>query len=336
MRLLIFKRNLTLFFFALMLVVCGVLGNYLFNPQEWFATTSGIELTVAEKAALIQQEKVEALKIFPKFQYSIRTERTPQALAAANGKLYVSYQRLNMVDVLDYQGTRLNFFDPYPKGAINAISLATDRWNNLYLVDARNHSILVFDEELTFQSFFPPERMNPADVSSVNVPSGITINRGNVYVADIGSSMAKSFMMDGNFVLAVPGTGITEQEPWHPIDIEITDDGRILVSDLKNRNISVFNCIGNFAHEFAIPEGNHRLQLPGGLAIDSDGRVHVLDRGSQKIFVYDNYGRFLFTYGSTGDVPLRLQSPMGIAIDKQKKLVFIADSGNRKIDVWSL
>ncbi|PLX88716.1 MAG: hypothetical protein C0618_03670 [Desulfuromonas sp.] len=330
------KNKIKSLYAVLLLIAFAILGNYLFNPQLWLASQPETELSVIEEAALIQQEKVEALKTFPKFQYSIRTERSPQALAAASGKLYVSYQRLNMVDVLDYQGVRLKFFDPYPKGPINAVSLATDRWNNLYLVDARNHSILVFDEELTFQSFFPPDRMNPADVASVNVPSGITINRSNVYVADMGSSMAKSFMMDGNFVLAVPGTGKTEREPWHPIDIEITDDGRILVSDLKNRNISVFNCIGNFAHEFAIPEGRDRLQLPGGLAIDSEGRVHVLDRGSQKIFVYDNYGRFLFTYGLTGEGPLRLKSPMGIAIDKEKNLIFIADSGNRKIDVWSL
>lgn len=328
------------FFIALLLVVLtGTGGYYLFHPEDWFVSftqQSAKEETVAEEGARILQEKVEALKIFPRYQYSIASERSPQALAASNGKLYVSYQRLNMVDVLDYQGTRLDFFDPYPKGPINAISLATDRWNNLYLVDARNRSILVFDEELTFQSFFPPDRMDPADVASVNVPSGITINRSNVYVADMGSSMAKSFMMDGNFVLAVPGTGKTEREPWHPVDVEITDDGRILVSDLKNRNISVFNCIGNFAHEFARPDGEHQLQSPGGMAIDGSERVHVIDNKSQKIFVYDSYGRFLFTYGSTGKIPLRLQSPMGIAIDKEKNLVFIADTGNRKIDVWSL
>lgn len=330
------KKNLLI---ALLLVgIVGFAGSYLFRPDQAvdLVKEPEVELTIAEKSEMIMQEKVEALKIFPKYQYSIASERAPQALAVANGKLYVSYQRLNMVDILDYEGNRLEFFDPYPKGPINAVSMAIDRWNNLYVVDGRNRSILVFDDKLEFQSFFPPERLNPEDVTSVSVPSGITIHSNTVYVADMGSSMAKSFMMDGNFVLAVPGTGKTEKEPWHPISIAVTDDGRILVSDLKNRNVSVFNCIGNYAHEFAVPDGTDRLQSPGGMAIDNDGRVHVLDRGNQKIFVYDNYGRFLFTYGSTGEGPLRLQSPMGIAIDKEKKLIFIADSGNRKIDVWSL
>lgn len=328
------------FFIALVLVVLtGTGGYYLFHPEDWFVSLTqqpGAEETVAEEGARILQEKVEALKIFPRFQYSIASERSPQALAVADGKLYVSYQRLNMVDVLDYEGNRLAYFNPYPKASINAISLATDYWNNLYIVDAQNRAILVFDDELKFQDFFPPGNLNPDDIGSVNVPSGIAINRNNVFVADLGSNMAKAFMMDGNFVLAVPGTGKTEREPWHPISIAVTGDGRLLVSDLKNSNISVFNCIGNFAHEFAIPDGKHQLQSPGGMAIDADERVHVIDNESQKIFVYDSYGRFLFTYGATGEVPLRLQSPMGIAIDKEKNLVFIADTGNRKIDVWSL
>lgn len=330
------KKNLLI---ALLLVgFVGFAGSYLFRPDQAVELVKEpeVELSIAEKSEMIMQEKVEALKIFPRYQYSIASERTPQALAVANGKLYVSYQRLNMVDILDYEGNRIEFFDPYPKGPINAVSMAIDSWNNLFVVDGRNRSILVFDDKLEFQSFFPPERLNPEDVTSVSVPSGVTIHSNTVYVADMGSSMAKSFMLDGNFVLAVPGTGKTEKEPWHPISIAVTDDGRILVSDLKNRNVSVFNCIGNYAHEFAVPDGKDRLQSPGGMAIDNDGRVHVLDRGNQKIFVYDNYGRFLFTYGSTGEGPLRLQSPMGIAIDKEKKLVFIADSGNRKIDVWSL
>jgi len=331
------KKN---FFITLILVtLTSAFGYYLFRPEVWFeplVQQQAGEETIAEEAARILQEKVEALKILPRYRYSIHTDRSPQALAAAHGRLYISYQRLNMVDIFDYEGNRIDYFDPYPKDAINAIGLATDPWDNLYIVDSQNHAILVFDPDLNFISFFPKDNLDPTDVNSVNVPAGVAINRNTVYVADMGSSMAKSFMMNGNFILGISGTGKTEKEPWHPIDIEVTEDGRMLVSDLKSRNIAVFNCMGNFAHEFALPDGKDRLQSPGGIEIDGDDRVHVLDRGSQKVFVYDNYGRFLFTYGPNESGPLQMQSSLGIAIDKEKKLVFIADSGNRQIDVWSL
>ncbi|MCK5517429.1 MAG: NHL repeat-containing protein [Desulfobulbaceae bacterium] len=325
---------------VLPLIFLAVLtGYYLFHPEDWIPAIKQnvvAEETIAEKSAKILQEQVDALKVYPRYQYSIRSDRSPQALAASNGKLYVSYQRLNLVDILDYDGTRLEYFDPYPKGPINIVSLATDFWNNLYIVDARNRAILVFDSEQSFQGFFPPKRFSSAEVNSLMAPSAIAINRNNIFVSDIGSSMAKAFLLSGDFVLAIPGTGKTERKPWHPIGISVTGDGRVLVSDLKNKNISVFNCIGNFAHFFAEPEGEYQLQSPGGMAIDGDERVHVIDTGSQKVFVYDSYGRFLFTYGATGNGSLNLQSPMGIAIDKEKKLVFIADTGNHKIDVWSL
>jgi len=271
----------------------------------------------------------------PRYQYSIDSaNRTPQSLAVDREHLIVSYRNLNLIDFLDYEGNRLGMFDPAPREKLKIASLYADAQGTLYISDVENRMILVFDGAKHFLNFFPSGQGEQGNRPLF--PVGMAGNDRIIVVADMGAATVKTYLPQGEFVMALDKPTSGEQGPWHPVGVAITKDGRTLVSDLSGKRVSVFSCAGEFVYFFSEPETGEGPLKPGAMAIDSLGRVHLVDSGSHRIFVYDNFGRFLFTYGGVDSPDRGMNAPTGIAIDTENNLVYIADSGNRQIDVWSL
>jgi hypothetical protein len=79
------------------------------------------------------------------------------------------------------------------------------------------------------------------------------------------------------------------------------------------------------------------LVTPTGVAVDADGRVYLVDSGEDRVKRYDPCcGAFevLPCLGGEGSAPRRLQDPHGIAVDAGR--LYVADTGNRRIQVFSL
>jgi len=319
----------------LVLVGCGLVVYLLFHP-ELFVGSSDVSEKPPQMTDAVQHDLSDpALLIRPKYRSSIDCgQRTPQALALAGDQLVVAYRRLNLVDFFDEAGQRLVFFDPFPRGEMNISSLYVDDQGQLYINDFANRTLLMFDEGRNFLQVFP--RGQESGASRPQLPVSISGSDKLLVIADLGDNTVKSYLPNGEYVLSLSQEASGIPESWHPFDVALTDDGRILVSDIQGKQVLAFSCAGKFAYAFAEPEEGNGPQKPGAMAIDSLGRVHLVDSGSHQIFVYDNFGRFLFTYGRPGSIGTGMRVPTAIAIDTENDLVYIADSGNRQIDVWSL
>lgn len=68
----------------------------------------------------------------------------------------------------------------------------------------------------------------------------------------------------------------------------------------------------------------------GGIAVDMEDNVYVVDQQNARILVYDDKGRYLRHWGSHGNLPGQLNWPVGIAIDR-KNQVYITDIGSQLI-----
>ncbi|MBC7362833.1 MAG: 6-bladed beta-propeller [Candidatus Aminicenantes bacterium] len=74
------------------------------------------------------------------------------------------------------------------------------------------------------------------------------------------------------------------------------------------------------------------LSLPARLEIVGE-RIYVLDTEESQIKVFDKNGKFMRSIGRRGKGPGEFNRPEGFFIDRNKKLIAVADTGNRRVQV---
>ena len=80
--------------------------------------------------------------------------------------------------------------------------------------------------------------------------------------------------------------------------------------------------------DFALPNG----KVPGALAVDSkQSRVFVADPFTNQIHIYDVSGHYLSSFGGSGSSIGRFSNPRSLAVDSNTGTLYVADSGNRRI-----
>lgn len=174
------------FLLAALVVVAGVVGYFLFNPSVWRtlnqeASSGGGDLLPSPEVVAADSDPSNR----PQFQYQIKSKtRSPQYLALAGDKLYVSYAGLNMIDLLDYQGGRVQMFDPLPQGRIDIVGLGIDNAGQLYVAGGKRKMVLVFDQDQKFLYTFPPQGGKLSPVSAGLSLAGLTIERGMMFTHD--------------------------------------------------------------------------------------------------------------------------------------------------------
>ncbi len=170
-------------------------------------------------------------------------------------------------------------------------------------------------------------------------PHGIHVDReGNVWVADtpsgelsdeggrrgMGHQVVK-FSPDGKILMTLGQAG-GAREPgyfFQPNDVVVAPSGdifvaeghesqppaRILKFDSEGKLLMTWGSLGSARGEFIGPHA---------LAMDSQGRLFVGDRGNHRIQIFDQEGNFLAVWNQFG-------SPSGIYIDAND-LIYVADA----------
>ena len=156
-------------------------------------------------------------------------------------------------------------------------------------------------------------------------PHGIHVDRdGNVWVTD-GRAASKEelakfpneagkghtvrkFSPDGKVLLTLgkPGVGVRGTDTFNePNDVITAPNGDIFVSDGHsgqnptatpdtNARIVKFTRDGKFVKEWGkFGSGPSEFRTPHALAMDSQGRLFVADRGNHRIQIFDQEGKFL-------------------------------------------
>jgi DNA-binding beta-propeller fold protein YncE len=107
------------------------------------------------------------------------------------------------------------------------------------------------------------------------------------------------------------------------------------VADQANNRIQKFDSEGNFLIKWGA-EGSEdgQFDFPNGIAVDSSGRVYVVEYGNNRIQVFDSKGNFLAKWGKYGAGDMELAWPSyGIAIS-QSGDVYVSDTFNNRIKVF--
>ena len=162
----------------------------------------------------------------------------PHRLAALNNELFVADSDNHRIQVFDLDGNFLRQFGNYGDsvGHLNHPIDVHVYGNEIFVADDIRKSIIVFNLDGEFVKEFEVGQ-NTSDISQ---PYGVFVYDNLIFVSDIGDFSVKIFDLDGNLVKQFGQHGDRYGEFKYPL-YTITDGKRIIVSDVYNYRIQIFN-----------------------------------------------------------------------------------------------
>jgi DNA-binding beta-propeller fold protein YncE len=181
---------------------------------------------------------------------------------------------------------------------------------------------------------------------ALNKPLDVALHpNGNIYAtsgtAKYGVGRIEAFTPNGDFLFAF--NNIEGGTLKAPVSIAIDSAGKIYVSDVRLKAIEMFSETGKYLGKVN-PNGDKEYQWnPVGMAFDEEDNLYVTDTFSEhQVIVLDKTGKIKFKFGSTGSANKKGEFlgkfffPNDIAIDSQNKNIYVADSNNRRVEVFSM
>ena len=142
-------------------------------------------------------------------------------------------------------------------------------------------------------------------------PHGIAISGEVVYVAEYRGDRIHKLTTGREFLGTFGQKGSDVGQFNGPVDINISPEGKVYVSDTENSRIQVFHSDWTRSHIIdGKVSGDESFTRPFGVAFDISGDVHVIGYDSNSVTVFTPSGQFVRKYDQT-----HLSNPGGIAID---------------------
>ncbi|MEX2162389.1 MAG: flippase activity-associated protein Agl23 [Anaerolineales bacterium] len=176
-----------------------------------------------------------------------------------------------------------------------------------------------------------------------NSPRGLAVAPdGSLYVADSFNHRIQHLDADGLFINAwgVAGDPVETNDPEgafsEPWGVAVSPDGRfVYVADTWNYRIQKFTASGAFVTMWGTTEQTGALYGPRDILVANDGNVIVTDTGNKRIIIYDANGNYVSQIGGSGFELGQFEEPVGLALDREANLLFVADAWNLRVQVLS-
>ncbi len=253
-----------------------------------------------------------------------------------NGHVYVADYANHRIQVFDTKGNYITKWGTYGEenGQIHkASALTVAPSGNIYLSDQFNYRIQVFTSNGTFVTTWGTKGEGDGQFLHPHVP-GVD-SEGNVYVSDRDLANVQKFTGDGRFMMKWSEEGSNDGQLSKPESVIIDSNDNVYVADFGNHRIQKFAKDGKFILKWGSKGiGDGEFNGPAGLSIDRNDNIYVTDRNNNRIQMFTANGTFLTKFGTEGSGPSQFILPEGVGVDMNTGLVYVADTGNFRIQVF--
>ncbi len=273
----------------------------------------------------------------------------PARLQMVDDTLYVSYVGQTRLDLFTPELEKIRSIVLDKPESVHPTSFVVAD-SEIIVTDHAKRIVAAYDFDGGFLTSFG---LLPDEATRLS-PLVVTYYGGVAYVADIALRKVLAISMTdapeiterGELILTIPPD--SGQTVGFPSAICVTPDGRLLVGDAEDGLVRVFTCDGRPVYNFDSVFTDRPL-APQGFAIDDIidpelqdtssfdpsgirylGRIHVVDGNNAAVHLFSPLGRFIASYPSGGE----LVRPSGIAIDRARKKIYIADPVARRIFMY--
>ena len=252
-------------------------------------------------------------------------------------------------------------------GQFNGPTSIAKNKSSFFVVDSDNHRVQIFDNSWKFVSAFGSDNSNSADY--FNSAAGIAFQdlrseKDRIIVSDSVGDSISVFDLDGVFKFNFKLSNLAGQKNFNGPTNMVVDNNRLYISDTGQNRIVILDLKNNcssgsaeiragvcFVDVFGSSgAGEGEFRSPRGLAFDStDDLLYVADSGNDRIQVFEmdsnNCSRadkiidgvcFIEEFGSKGTGNGKFNRPIGITLDSRGEKLYVADSGNDRIQVFDL
>ncbi|MFH2005261.1 MAG: hypothetical protein ABI333_01615 [bacterium] len=273
---------------------------------------------------------------FPDLSVRSVLQHPTRAALDGQGRLFVTDAKVGSVFVLDRDRRVVSEH----KGLGRPLGIAVDSQGNIYVGSAEHRRVDVLDSK--------GRLFRVIGEGAIQMPNDLALDGdGNLYVADSLGHTVRVFDPSGNLTMNIGTRGDAPGELRFPAAIIVAarQDPKgsgaveLYVADQGNGRVQVFDLAGRFLRTFGEPveafvgEWRGSFVRPQSLAMDSQGRLHVLDVGLTKVQIMDPVsGDFVADYGTLGRSVGQLYLPLHIVMLPEGQ-VALTDSGNRRLEI---
>ena len=253
-----------------------------------------------------------------------------------NGHVYVADYANHRIQVFDNKGNYITKWGTYGEknGQIHkASALTVVPSGKIYLSDQFNYRIQEFTTNGTFVTTWGTKGEGDGQFLHPHVPA--VDSDGNVYVSDRDLANVQKFTGDGKFIMKWSEEGSNDGQLSKPESVIIDSKDNVYVADFGNHRIEKFTKDGKFLLKWGskgIEDGE--FNGPTGLSIDRNDNIYVADKNNNRIQVFAANGTFITKFGSQGSAAGQFILPEGVGVDMKTGLVYVADTGNFRIQAF--
>eukprot|EP00058_Branchiostoma_floridae_P000678 XP_002586166.1 hypothetical protein BRAFLDRAFT_109861 [Branchiostoma floridae] len=211
----------------------------------------------------------------------------------------------------------------YPRGVVVSPS------NEIFVVDELNRRVQVNSTEGVYLRYFPT--VVPGTGGKDMEPHDVCMDgNGTLWVVGEGGSAdhVVQYSTDGT---AMAGFDLKKINYSRGIAVDMRTY-HILVTDADQGEVHVFRPDGSLVRTVRHPRAG-KIR-PRYVTVDGEGNILVSDWYNNYVYVYDEFGKFLFQFGGKGSGEGQLMSPRGICRDSSGHIL-VADSGNERVQIFT-